>query len=155
MRTRTKRPWIAALLAACYPGLGHAYLRSWVRAVLWCGLTLTTVVLVVPTDAFVGVDPSPSALASVARSLPTDALIATAGIAAMNVVDAFLLATRLDARAESPSEEQVPACPVCGRPLDVDLDFCHWCTTRFEEPASDDAETGGSETSGTETDRTT
>ncbi len=138
MRTRTKRPWIAALLAACYPGLGHVYLRSWVRAVLWSMLTLTTVALVVPDGAFTGVELTPSALAATVGSLPTDALVATAGIAAMNVVDAFLLANRQDARPDP--EDEAPQCPACSRELDIDLDFCHWCTTRFDEVSEDGAE---------------
>lgn len=31
------RPWLAAVLALVFAGLGHAYLRRWARALLWLG----------------------------------------------------------------------------------------------------------------------
>ena len=33
-----KRPLVAALLSFLQPGLGHLYLREWLRAILWAGL---------------------------------------------------------------------------------------------------------------------
>lgn len=32
-----KRLWLASALAVIYPGLGHVYLREWLRALLWFG----------------------------------------------------------------------------------------------------------------------
>jgi len=43
-----KRPWLAAALAFVYPGLGHAYLRSWLRAFIWFLLGVMTAALVTP-----------------------------------------------------------------------------------------------------------
>jgi hypothetical protein len=43
-----KRPWLAVVLTLVVPGLGHAYLRLWGRAVLWFVLVLGTVITLVP-----------------------------------------------------------------------------------------------------------
>lgn len=39
----TGRPWLAALLAWIFPGLGHLYLRRWVRAAVFAAVVLTAV----------------------------------------------------------------------------------------------------------------
>jgi hypothetical protein len=39
------RPWLAALLAWACPGLGHVYLRRWVRGLAFTVLVLTLVVV--------------------------------------------------------------------------------------------------------------
>ena len=41
-----KRPLVAALLSFLQPGLGHLYLREWLRAVLWAGLWVGSLVVV-------------------------------------------------------------------------------------------------------------
>ncbi len=50
MTRKKKRPWLAALFAFVYPGLGHIYLRQWLRAILWFGFVILTAFLFIPQD---------------------------------------------------------------------------------------------------------
>ncbi|GAB7091493.1 zinc ribbon domain-containing protein [Halorubrum luteum] len=153
---RRRRPWLAVLLALVISGLGHAYLRRWGRALGWYVTITATVVFLVPDSTidqvFAGTTPPLGEIAP--------ALI----VVVASVIDAYVLAVRNNrkyerqqaaydsagpastgpnsvesASGESPSGESLqPAdCPHCGREIDPDLDFCHWCTERLptaEEP---------------------
>jgi len=122
-----KRPWLAVLLALVYPGLGHAYLRAWLRALLWVWMAVLAVVLFVPDGTFDGVA-SVSALPSIVAGLPTEALVALGMVAAFNVVDAYWQAT------QTITQPGMSRCPHCGKEIDDDLeiDFCHWCTSPID-----------------------
>ena len=140
--TGRKRPWLAALLAFLYPGLGHLYLRALLRALLWFGLSLTAAVLLVPQSA-VPTELSVDAAVSFSRNLPLDVTLSLLVIRIFNTVDAYVLATRQETggdggRADAADGE---TCPSCGKELDADLEFCHWCTTRLDGPG-EDAEAG-------------
>lgn len=129
------RAAIAAALATVYPGLGHVYLRLWFRAFAWFALSLATAAVVIPPSVVSayqagGLD----ALIESSRSLPTDALVAILAVRVLNVVDAAWLALR---QPRAPSGAESPSCPNCGRELDADLDFCHWCTTPLEGSVDD------------------
>ncbi len=146
-----RRGVIAAVLGFVYPGLGHVYLRRWVRALSWFTLALVTAALVVPeaayqafqTDGFGG-------LVEASESFSLEVTLSLLVIRVLNVVDAYLVAVRDTASAVA---EHVPTpggadadaagepatCPECGKELDSDLDFCQWCTTRFDT-ATDDAD---------------
>ena len=130
----SKRPWLAALLAFVYPGLGHVYLRSWFRALIWFGLAVLTAAAFIPETLLTGVDSLDGAIA-VSRELPTDALLALLGVTALNVIDAYLIA-----RGTRESEDEGTACPHCGRELDEDLAFCHWCTNQVREVPDEEAQ---------------
>ncbi len=81
-----RRPWLAVVLALLIPGLGHAYLRRWGRALGWyVGITATLVLLVpdAAIDQLLAREPPP-----LADVLP--ALIVGAG----SVVDAYVIAVR-------------------------------------------------------------
>jgi len=127
------RPWVAALLSFLQPGLGHAYLRSWGRSLLWFATWVGTVVVVAD------VPPPPAAVAEVgsylaqfAVALDEASLVASIALAAVTVfatLDAYWLGARDRHRARSTA----PQCPNCGKELDPSLDFCHWCTTDLEE----------------------
>lgn len=170
-----KRPWLAAGLAVLYPGVGHVYLRAWLRALAWFGLAFLTATVVVPErvlqageqggarafyDAFVALDPV--------------TILPLLVVNALNAVDAYLTARRSNERSRSvldrvvggglPSGDDDPAagaggagedrsgvdagsCPNCGRDLDGDIDFCPWCTTRLGNEEDGDADADGEEPS--------
>jgi len=132
--TGRKRPWLAAVLAFIYPGLGHVYLREWLRAVLWFGLVVSTSTLLVqdsvmaPLDGGISVD----ALLAVSQNIPLQASVALFAITALSMVDAYWMATRENVETEVVEGMK---CPYCGKELEEDLDFCHWCTTKLDRPA--------------------
>ncbi|QSG10893.1 Membrane protein containing Zn-ribbon domain [Halapricum desulfuricans] len=108
------RPWIAAFLGSLVAGLGHLYLRRIRRAIGW----LVAVVLA----AMIWVlDPGNLTLLEIAPSVV---------VLSLSVFDAFSIALREQRPAQSKSETL--ECPACGGSLDPELDFCPWCTTRFE-----------------------
>ncbi|MDG5821206.1 zinc ribbon domain-containing protein [Natronococcus sp. A-GB7] len=137
--TSRKRPWLAALLAALVTGLGHLYLWRLRRAVGWLAASILVTFLLVDQAAF-------ETLAG--GDLGTDALLAVwpmYAVVALSVVDAYLIARRPATGGESPAssaggeatvpsadEDAAPSCPHCGKELDPELEFCHWCTTPLE-----------------------
>lgn len=125
MSTRDRRPWLAALLALVYPGLGHVYLREWARALLWFVLALGSVLVLWPAS-----EPAPTVaglLGTTGTDLPLGVLLAVSTVTAFSVADAYWLASR------EPTEAEGPTCPSCGRTLDEEIDFCPWCTERLDE----------------------
>ena len=129
-----RRPWLAAILAFLQPGLGHAYLRSWIRAVLWFGLWFATVMVVVPAPAAPATEPVAflTDLLGRLQGLEFEATLALASVTAFSMLDAYWLATRDEARQDQFADE--PTCPECGREVDPGLGFCHWCTAEFDAP---------------------
>ena len=122
-----KRPWLAALLAVVATGLGHLYLRRWQRALGW--LTALFVVAVLFVD--------PTVLEALANGTPGDLLsrLPLLIVGSLSIIDAYLLAhaqNRVVQSTASPSAERAH-CPNCGKELDSDLEFCHWCTTEIED----------------------
>lgn len=131
-----KRPWLAALLAIVYPGLGHLYLREWVRAILWFGVILSAIVLLLPESA-VPETFSIEAYLTAAESIPLQVSLAIIGLSLLSVFDAYWLAQREDDSAVAQDGDGTQTCPNCGKELDAELDFCHWCTTRLERGADE------------------
>ena len=126
-RNGDKRPWLAAVFAVVYPGLGHVYLRLWGRAVVWSALAGLTAATFLPSDLLtVGrTDGVVAALATVS----TTTLFMLASVTAMAAVDAYWHAAR---GAASGRGDDAPTCPECGREVDEDLSFCQWCTAELE-----------------------
>lgn len=129
--TGRKRPWLAALLAIIYPGLGHLYLRLWARSLMWFALVATSMVLLLPEAAVEQADDGFSA-AFVAVSdgiaaLPLESQLLLTSLALLQVFDAYILARRTRKQPE-----MGPTCPSCGKELDEDLDFCTWCTHELD-----------------------
>ena len=126
--TGRKRPWLAALLAFVYPGLGHVYLREWLRAILWFGLVVSTTTLLVGGDVMPD-ELSIEAFVAASQALPLEASIALLAITVLSMADAYWMATQ-----ENQATEVVEGdtCPNCGQELDDDLEFCHWCTPRLQ-----------------------
>jgi len=149
--TGPKRPWLAALLALAVTGLGHAYLRRWLRGFGWLATTYAVALLVVPPAAM-------EALASGDPAANPSAVLPPLTVILASAVDAYLLArrTRADpeagaapasaghasatnttaageaAGADRVAEGEAASCPACGRDLDADLDFCPWCTAELD-----------------------
>jgi hypothetical protein len=125
-------PLVAALLGTVVTGLGHLYLRRWLRAIGWLGAAVVTSVLFVPETAM-------SAISSVTLTDPLS-ILPIVLISAASALDAYLIAKMKrqthDARATNAvgatGADESPACPACGKPFDPELEFCHWCTTEFE-----------------------
>jgi hypothetical protein len=128
------RPLVAALLAFVYPGLGHLYLRAWLRAAAWFGAVIAATTLLVPTAAVPRQFSVESVLAA-AAAMPPGAVVAVFALTLLSVVDAYWIASRTERVAAGADAEATPQCPSCGRDLDPDLEFCHWCTARFGEDA--------------------
>lgn len=140
MSTRNDaRPWLAVLLAFLYPGLGHVYLREWLRALVWFFLNMTSFALLMPESAVpetFGVDP----LLRAAENFPPEAALALASITVFSMIDAYWIANRDTGDAEATA---ATTCPSCGKDVDPDLDFCHWCTERIApEPDTDSDDSG-------------
>lgn len=137
------RPWLAAALAILYPGLGHVYLRAWIRALSWFGLAVVTLVVFIMPEMAAGPESGFSAFYEEFTSLPFETILPLLLVNALNVVDAFLVARRQStdtSRTPSLGDEASDAtsCPNCGRDLDEDLDFCPWCSTRLNHGEEED-----------------
>ena len=126
-----KRPLMAALLSFIQPGVGHLYLREWLRAVLWVGVWGGSLALVLST---MSVDPSTTDLLALAfgifatmESFPTEAMLSMLAVTMFATLDAYWLAARNNHQLRGALDR----CPSCGKELDPTLDFCHWCTAEF------------------------
>lgn len=126
-------PLLAALLGVLVSGLGHLYLRRWLRALGWLGATVVASVLFVP-------DSTISAISSGTLTDPLSALPIIL-IGAASIFDAYLVARIQQMETKEIDDLQalgterndtIIECPACGKAVDPDLDFCHWCTTEFE-----------------------
>ena len=141
-----KRPWFAVGLTMLVPGLGHLYLRLWGRAVLWLAMTALGLTLAAPAGTLPSAFAFEAILAALSSltlgaildffgSLPIESIVLLSGVLALCIVDVYLMALRRNAvldRAERVAAgEQPRQCPNCGREVDQDIDFCHWCTTEL------------------------
>lgn len=136
--------WLRVVAAAGFsvllPGAGHAYLRDWMRALIFIAIYVPIVYLFVPTGelleaaTLVG---SGSIIDGVgaASSAFTDG---TDLVGQFTILFVIMYATSnavFQAVGYGPGGQSTAGgtgCPVCGRELDTDLDFCHWCTTPLE-----------------------
>ncbi|WP_435344981.1 DUF6677 family protein [Haloarchaeobius sp. HRN-SO-5] len=113
-----RRTVIAVVLSFLFPGLGHAYVRQWLRAAGFAAMAVAVVFLFGPS-----IDASGSLADTVATawtSLSVEANLAMSVVEFVAMLDVYLLVTATaDAAPES--------CPNCGRELDDELAFCPWC----------------------------
>jgi uncharacterized paraquat-inducible protein A len=139
-----RRGLLAAVLGFLYPGLGHAYLRAWLRAVSWFLLALATAALVVPESAYVAFQNEGfQGLLAASENFGPEVTLSLLAVRVFNVVDAYIVAVQQASPSQpAPGDEgDAAACPSCGKELDEDLDFCPWCTQRLE-PVESDADAG-------------
>lgn len=124
---RNHRPWLAVLLAVVQPGLGHIYLREWIRALTWFVLWLATVMLLVPfayaNGGSAGAVETVRAILTAFDEVPLAGRLTLLAVTSFSAFDAYWLATRNRAAAS-----EVARCPNCGKEVDESLEFCHWCT---------------------------
>ncbi|MWV65634.1 zinc ribbon domain-containing protein [Halorubrum sp. JWXQ-INN 858] len=101
MRNRL-RPPLAALLAVALPGLGHALLRRWGRALVWHGTIIGGAIALFSLYDVEPIDPldDPAAFAA---AVPTEVSLPIAFLVGLSAVDAFLVG-REDAAAERRAE---------------------------------------------------
>lgn len=133
-----RRPIIAGLLGFLYPGLGHIYLRAWLRAIAWFALALVTAAMVVPDSAVTAFQQTGvEGLISASRNFSMEVTGSLLVVRVLNVVDAYLTGLRQDRAAERGPETEAATCPNCGGELDEEIDFCPWCTTELSEFETD------------------
>ncbi|WP_302080949.1 zinc ribbon domain-containing protein [Salinibaculum rarum] len=134
-RSKKKSPLVAVVLAVLYPGLGHVYLRRWGRALLWFVAIIASVVWLVPPEA-VPTTFSIDAILEARAAVPERVALVALVLSALSVLDAYWIAANSGtAQADTTSpvgEDGTQTCPNCGKEIDENLDFCHWCTTEFE-----------------------
>jgi len=128
-----KRPWLAALLSMLATGLGHLYLRRWRRALGWLAVVLGV--------SYFFVDPAALDAAASGETFDLLELAPVLVVTSLSVADAYLLAYVHNAVAQATAtpDGELSHCPNCGKEVDADLEFCHWCTA--ELPADDAAVT--------------
>ena len=108
-------------------GAGHAYLRKWRRAIAWFSLVLGVGLVLV--SAFV--DPATTSPAE----MPPVVTVPLLALLLLSAVDAYVVARRQVDRPQ-PDADGTVACPNCGKDVDPDLEFCHWCTDRLDLEAT-------------------
>lgn len=131
-----RRPLLAAALSLFYPGLGHVYLREWLRALLWFLLVVSTAMLVVPESAL-----QANGLGDVLRAqrnLPVEATAALLVVTAFSMIDAYWIASRGSERPDASASagdtdadadaDATVRCSECRKSVDTsEYDFCPWC----------------------------
>ena len=128
--------WIRALAAAglsvFFPGAGHALIRDWARALLFAGLFVLTAVFFFPLESLSAADSVSEATTIFEAETSRINQFMLSFIVFFAAVDSALRALGYPPGADSNGGSDGPSCPECGRELDEDIEFCHWCTTRLE-----------------------
>lgn len=133
------RPYLAGLFGTLVTGFGHLYLRRWLRGLGWIALAFAV------TVAFVPIDQTPSLQTLLSGQQSMESAVYPALVQLIAAFDAFLLAYRERTAGEAAEavvadpESETVACPVCGKEVDPELGFCHWCTTEFAVTESEGA----------------
>lgn len=135
-----RRAWVAVGLTFIYPGLGHAYLRAWLRAAGWVVLSVLVAMALVPPEAVAAVEAGGlEAVVEASANLPAGVTLPILLVRVLTMADAYWLARRArDATAGDEEDGATADCPECGRSLDEELDFCPWCTTRRPAAEADE-----------------
>lgn len=110
----TKRPWLAAVLALLVTGLGHCYLRRWIRALGWFLVATLATIVFVPVD------------------WTTDLRIRDVApvmvVLALSALDAYRIALVNNRDREVDDRQR---CPECNRHIEPGDDFCWYCAAEF------------------------
>lgn len=134
------RALVAAALSLVLPGAGHAYLRDWLRAALFAGFFLAALALFVPLEVLT----EAASLSGVLDGLRAETSVMDRFLVAFVV---FFCAVDAGLRGFSGPLRDVtgdgPTCPECGKELDPDLEFCHWCTHRVNAPLDGEGSEAG------------
>ncbi|ELY59574.1 zinc ribbon domain-containing protein [Natronolimnohabitans innermongolicus] len=132
--------WLRAIFAAglsvFLPGAGHLVLREWLRALLFGSLYFATVWLFFPIEEMAAAG-STSEMMDLAADVDMLSQLTLIFVTLIAALDATFRA--LGYPPESTDDGDAgPSCPHCGKELDEDLEFCHWCTTRLEPETGDE-----------------
>lgn len=131
-------PLLAVLLGTAVTGLGHLYLRRWLRALGWVGVIVATTALFVPESML-------SVLSSGTITNPLS-LLPVIFVGITSVIDAYLIArlqqmtqkmietTNVTSKKPTMSDNGTHAtCSICGNDVTPSLGFCQWCTAEFDD----------------------
>lgn len=129
--------WLRALAAAglsvFLPGAGHALIRDWLRALVFAGLYLAAVAIFLPpADQLATASSMTESVELLAREIDLVGQFVLSFVVLFAAIDATFRALGFPPGSSGPGGTDGPTCPECGRELDEDLTFCHWCTTRLE-----------------------
>lgn len=133
------RALFAAALSLVLPGAGHALIRDWVRALLFAGLFLSATALIMPINDIAAAGSMAERMTIVTDEPRTNQFVLSFMLL-FAAVDAGFRALGFPPGSNGADG---PTCPNCGRELDTEIEFCHWCTIRLEytdpdvEPESD------------------
>ncbi len=130
------RALAAALLSLLFPGIGHAVIRDWVRALFFAGLFIMALALTFSTDQLSALTSLEGATTVLTEDLTRIDQFFLSFLVLFAATDALL---RGLGTVGQPSSHDGPSCPHCGRELDADLEFCHWCTAKLATPEDDEA----------------
>ncbi|MEF8854890.1 MAG: zinc ribbon domain-containing protein [Haloarculaceae archaeon] len=129
------------VLSFLIPGIGHLYLREWVRSVFWFLTVVLVGNLLIPPSAASG-EFSLQAVSDMFEAAPLVAKLTLVGLTALCMADAYWVAKREQPLRQRGDSDQT--CPNCGKDVDADLDFCHWCSADLSpENEPDDTLTAG------------
>ena len=120
-------------MSAVVPGLGLAYIRQWWRAVYWFGLAVLAGSVGLPTPL----------LRATGTTSRTASVLLVGFVAVVSVVDTYRTAVFVWQGPATTGEAGVGRCEACGRSVDGDLAFCHWCGERFGDAGRDGATADG------------
>ncbi|ELY60358.1 zinc ribbon domain-containing protein [Natronococcus sp. A-GB1] len=133
--------WIRALAAAglsvLLPGAGHVFIRDWIRGLAFGGIFVASLAILFPTDQIAAADSLSGAVSVITTETDTISQFVISFIILFAAIDATFRSMGFPPGSNNGADHDGPSCPHCGKPLDEDLTFCHWCTTRLE-PANPD-----------------
>ncbi len=122
----------AGALSLFFPGAGHAFIRDWLRALMFAGVYVFAIVVFLPSiGQLTGTGSVTESLELISSELDTVGQFAFSFVVLFAAIDASLRALGFPPGSGQGTADG-PTCPECGRELDEDLAFCHWCTTRLE-----------------------
>ena len=134
--------WLRAIAAAglsvLMPGAGHALIRDWLRALVFAGLYFSAILLFFPTDQIAAAGSISEAMDVLTAETDTVSQFALSFLVLFAAIDATFRAAGFPPSSNNSGDG--PSCPQCGKELDEDLEFCHWCTTRLEPIEPQDAD---------------
>ncbi|CAP13147.1 MULTISPECIES: zinc ribbon domain-containing protein [Halobacterium] len=129
-----RRGLLAGVLAFVYPGLGHIYLRAWVRAIAWFGLSMAVAALVIPDAAYQAIEArGVQGAIDAGATIGPRVMVSLLAVRVFCTLDAYILAVKESSPAAA-TDDDAAVCPACGNELDEELEFCPWCTQRLERP---------------------
>lgn len=136
---RWLRAFAAGSLSVLLPGAGHVLLRDWFRALVFAGLYVTAVALFFPELQDIAAAGSVTdTAAEVSEEIDTPGQFILSFIHLFAAIDATFRG--LGFPPNDGDSTDGPTCPECGKAIDEDLEFCHWCTTRLETHESEESE---------------